>query len=288
MRNLCSVIVILLLLAGCVKIPERHNTLGTYNELNDFNTECLWNDKFLSYFPRAAPSAIDELNSLNFTILNWNIHKGSSNLWLGDFERLSTQVDLMALQEGYLTHNLVDLLDRKQYHWDIAKAFTYNDIYSGVLTASRVKPDFLCSFRFPEPLSGIPKTVLMSRYPLSDTNESLLLVNIHMINISFDIDAYRAQIEKISDLLTLHNGPLILAGDFNTFSSGRIRILDELAAQLDLTAVAFETDNRALFMGQAVDHIYYRQLVPLQAVAEKVTTSDHNPMMVTFKLTEDE
>ncbi len=288
MRTFFSLIVILSFLAGCVKIPDRHNTLGTYNELHDINTECLRNENLLSYFPLASSSAIGELNSNNFTVLNWNIHKGRSNIWLDEFDRLSTPIDLMVLQEGYLTDDLESLLDERQYYWDIARAFTYNDINTGVLTASRVKPDFLCSFRIPEPLIGIPKTVLITRYPFSGINASLLLVNIHMINISFAADAYRAQIVKISDLLSLHNGPLILAGDFNSWSSERIKILNELAEQHDLTAVTFKADNRALFMGRTVDHIYYRQLVPLQAVSVKVTTSDHNPMMVTFKLADDE
>jgi endonuclease/exonuclease/phosphatase (EEP) superfamily protein YafD len=40
-------------------------------------------------------------------------------------------------------------------------------------------------------------------------------------------------------------------------------------------------------MGQRVDHIFYRKLVPLEALTEKVRTSDHNPMLVTFRLADD-
>ena len=40
-------------------------------------------------------------------------------------------------------------------------------------------------------------------------------------------------------------------------------------------------------MGQRLDHIFYRKLVPLEALTEKVTTSDHNPMLVTFRLADD-
>jgi len=164
------------------------------------------------------------------------------------------------------------------------RAFTYYDIYTGVLTASKVKPDFLCSFRIFEPLSGIPKTVLITRYPLSGSDESLLLANIHMINFSLDISAYRAQLEKIAKVLSQHKGPLIISGDFNSWSIERMGILTDFMQKLGVKAVAFDTDNRVTYMGLKIDHIFYRQLVPVESFSEKVTTSDHNPMLVTFRV----
>ncbi|MBE9519698.1 MAG: endonuclease/exonuclease/phosphatase family protein [Proteobacteria bacterium] len=286
-RTFFCIIAIGLLLAGCVKIPDRHSTVGKYNELGDINTECLWNDSILPANAPAAPQQIDELNSRSFRVLNWNSYKGSKKGWQEDFERLTSQSDLVVLQEGYLTGDLQELLNKKQYSWDIAKAFTYHDIDTGVLTASRVKPDFLCSFRVPEPLSGIPKTVLITRYPLSGTDESLLVANIHMVNFSLDLSAYRAQLEKTVEVVSQHRGPLIIAGDFNSWNTERLRILTDIMQELGARAVTFETDHRVRFMGQLVDHIFYRKLVPLEALTEKVTTSDHNPMLVTFRLADD-
>ncbi len=286
-RTFFCIIAIGLLLAGCVKIPDRHSTVGKYNELGDINTECLWKDSILPANGPAAPQQIDELNSRSFRVLNWNSYKGSKKGWQEDFERLTSQSDLVVLQEGYLTGDLQELLNKKQYSWDIAKAFTYHDIDTGVLTASRVKPDFLCSFRVPEPLSGIPKTVLITRYPLSGTDESLLVANIHMVNFSLDLSAYRAQLEKTVEVVSQHRGPFIICGDFNSWNTERLRILTDIMQELGARAVTFETDHRVRFMGQLVDHIFYRKLVPLEALTEKVTTSDHNPMLVTFRLADD-
>ena len=200
---------------------------------------------------------------------------------------MSSESDLLVLQEGYLTQYLQEQLNEKHYHWDIARAFAYNDIYAGVMTGSTVKPDFLCSFRVVESLSGIPKTVLITRYTLSDSEETLLLANIHMINFSLDLSAYRAQLEKVAEVVDHHRGPLIIAGDFNSWGKERLRILTDIMQELGLRAVTFETDHRATFMGQRVDYIFYRQLVPLEALTEKVMTSDHNPMLVTFRLADD-
>ena len=286
-RSLFYIIVIGLLLAGCVSIPDIHGTAGHYNESGDINTECFTTDPILRRHTPAATLRVAALNSQSFRVLNWNSHKGSNTIWQEEFERLSSLSDLVVLQEGYLTDDLQDLLNKKQYSWDIAKAFTYKDIYTGVLTASKVKPDFLCSFRAPEPLSGIPKTVLITRYPLSGTDEYLVIANIHMINFSFDLAGYRAQLEKAVEMLSQHRGPLIISGDFNSWNRERLKILADITQKLGAKEVVFDIDKRATFVGQQVDHIFYRKLVPLEALTEKVTTSDHNPMLVTFRLADD-
>ena len=286
-QTLFCIFIIGLFLAGCVNIPDRHSTIGKYNELQDIDTECSFENEMLSTNTLATPQQSDALNSQGFSILNWNSYKGSKKGWQEDLDRLSNLSDLVVLQEGYLTDDLQNMLNSKKYNWDIAQAFTYYNISTGVLTASRVTPDFLCSFRVFEPLSGIPKTALITRYPLSGTDESLLLVNIHMINFSLDIDAYRDQLEMMAKVLSKHGGPLIITGDFNSWSTKRMEILSNITQQLRLRTVTFESDDRTTFMGQVVDHVYYRQLIPLKAFSEKLTTSDHNPMMVTFRLAND-
>jgi len=286
-RSLFYIIAIGLLLAGCVRISDLHGTAGHYNESGDINSECFTIDRIFAPDTPAATLQIATLNSQSFSVLNWNSYKGRDTKWQEDIERLSSLSDLVVLQEGYLTDDLQELFNKKQYSWDIAKAFTYKDIYNGVLTASRVKPDFLCSFRTPEPLSRIPKTVLITRYPLSGTDEYLVIANIHMINFSINLADYRAQLEKAAEVISQHQGPLIISGDFNSWNKTRMRVLTDITQELGVKEVVFETDHRTTFMGRQVDHIFYRKLVPIKALTEKVTTSDHNPMLVTFRLADD-
>jgi endonuclease/exonuclease/phosphatase (EEP) superfamily protein YafD len=276
-----------LLLAGCIKVPAPHSTAGHYIESGDINTMCFTAGRILPQNTYATTRQLTVLNSRNFSLLNWNSHKGFSTIWQEDLKRLSSLSDLVVLQEGYLTDSLQKLLNEKLYKWDIAKAFTYNDIYTGVLTASRVQPDLLCSFRVPEPLIKLPKTVLITRYPLSGSEESLLIVNIHMINFSFDLTGYRAQLEKVAKTVSQHHGPFIISGDFNSWNTARMEILADIMQELGAKKVVFDIDHRTTFMGQRVDHIFYRKLVPLEALTEKVKTSDHNPMLVTFRLADD-
>lgn len=286
-RSFFYIIAIGLLLTACVRIPDLHGTAGHYNESGDINTACITTDRILPHNTSAATLQVAALDPRSFRVLNWNSYKGRNTIWQEDLERLSSQSDLVVLQEGYLTDDLQDLLNKKQYNWDIATAFAYNDIYAGVLTASRIKPDFLCSFRAPEPLSRIPKTVLITRYPLSGTDEYLVIANIHMINFSLDPSDYRAQLKKTAEVISQHRGPLIITGDFNSWNTERMKILADIIQELGAQEVVFDTDHRATFMGQRVDHIFYRKLVPLEALTEKVRTSDHNPMLVTFRLADD-
>jgi endonuclease/exonuclease/phosphatase (EEP) superfamily protein YafD len=286
-RSLFYIIAIGLLLSGCVTIPDLHETAGHYNMSGDMNTECFTSDRILPDNTPAAALQNGALNSRSFTVLNWNSHKGRNAIWQEDLERLSSQSDLVVLQEGYLTDDLQNLLVKKQYSWDIAKAFTYNDIYTGVLTASRVKPDFLCSFRAPEPLGRLPKTVLITRYPLTGSDEYLVIANIHMVNFTINLEDFRAQLKKTAEVLSQHRGPLIISGDFNSWNTARREILTDMMQELGVKEVVFATDHRKTFMGQPLDYIFYRKLVPLEALTEKVTTSDHNPMLVTFRLADD-
>ena len=168
---------------------------------------------------------------------------------------------------------------------DLALAFKYRDNKAGVLTASKVEPSFLCTFRNKEPLIRIPKTILITRYPLSDGNQVVMVANVHLINYTLTVSHFRAQLEQLEKILSKHQGPLIVSGDFNTWNDQRMDIVDTTASSLSLKAAIFRENNRVTVFGHNVDHIYYRGLELMKAVSVAVTTSDHNPMLVKFRLT---
>jgi endonuclease/exonuclease/phosphatase (EEP) superfamily protein YafD len=55
-----------------------------------------------------------------------------------------------------------------------------------------------------------------------------------------------------------------------------MKVLSDITQQLGAKEVVFDSDHRATFLGQRVDHVFYRKLVPLEALTEKVTTSDQS------------
>jgi endonuclease/exonuclease/phosphatase (EEP) superfamily protein YafD len=153
-----------------------------------------------------------------------------------------------------------------------------------VLTAATVEPDFICPLRATEPLIRIPKTILITRYPMADTHHSLMIANIHMINFAPHISAFEDQARKMTEILENHQGPLILSGDFNTWSEERIAIIEDVAVDLQLESADFKTDKARKVSGYTIDRVYYRGLTLEEALVIEVTSSDHNPLLVRFRL----
>lgn len=275
-----------LLLAGCVSIPVTHFTVEQNGYICSVNGECLCENAELPdrYIDVAATE--QGLDPERIVLLNWNSHKETGQQWLQQLEHLLSGADLLTLQEGVLTAELRDLLSNDfGDSWIFANAFTQSGAHTGVLTASRVQPDFFCSFRVAEPVLVVPKTTLISRYPVAGATELLLLVNMHMVNFSVATRAYREQLTKAFNLIRQHRGPLIITGDFNSWSDERQRILQQFADALGADTVQFPADNRTTFFGHVVDHVFYRGLEPIESVALSETVSDHNPMRVSFRVT---
>jgi len=286
-KTLCIFLLMMFVLAGCVRVSDHPSVIGSYDNKAESWNSC-FDDKGSFLLNRSSSSQQSEPMSLQFSLLTWNSYKGRKEGWHAELERLSKKNDILVLQEGYLTDILQELLEALNFKWNIANAFTYNDIPVGTLTASRVQPVSVCSFNSMEPISGIPKSVLITRYQFSGTDRTLILANLHMINFTLDNSAYRSQLEKIARALKLHDGPFVLAGDFNTWNADRKKILDDFLVEVAAVSVKFPIDKRSRFMGNHVDHIFYNGLELINSFTEEVTCSDHNPLMATFRYREEE
>jgi endonuclease/exonuclease/phosphatase (EEP) superfamily protein YafD len=275
----------MLTLAGCVYVMEQNLVVSQRGNKSTINIadNC-------STDPRMEPIVstlghVATLDSNGFSLLSWNMQKGMREGWEEDFRRLSYNKDLLIIQEGYLTDVMRSLLQENHHHWDLALAFEYRDNKTGVLTASKVEPSFLCTFRNKEPLIRIPKSILITRYPLSDGNQVVMVANVHLINYTLTVSHFGSQLNQLEEILSKHQGPLIISGDFNTWNDERMAVVDTLASSLDLKAVTFSKNYRSTVFGHNVDHIYYRGLELIKALSVKITTSDHNPLIVNFRLT---
>ena len=180
--------------------------------------------------------------------------------------------------------NLPKLAPAKKWFWQLNAAFYYNDIESGVMTASNIQPVYTCALRISEPLIRIPKTALISRYQIAGSDKYLLVANIHAINFSIGMESYAQQIKILTDNLAHHDGPIIVAGDFNTWSDARMQSVNDMVSALFLNGLAYTNHNRTSIMGNAIDHVFYRGLIPTNYEVKQVTSSDHNPITATFRL----
>ncbi len=151
------------------------------------------------------------------------------------------------------------------------------------MTASEIKATYECGLRTTEPLIRVPKTILISRFQLSDSTEHLLVANIHGINFTLGTKVYTQQIQAMTNALSKHTGPIIVAGDFNNWSSKRAEIVNNMVKTLGLNAISYKNHNKIKIFDYEVDHVFYRQLEIIAQETIGVSSSDHNPIKVTFK-----
>ncbi len=219
-------------------------------------------------------------------IVTWNIHKQEDPGWRADLDRFVAASDIVLLQEVVLREPLRESIESAGLRWTMASSFLYFDEDIGVMTAARVAPVAICTSRVVEPLLQLPKSSLVSWYALRGTAERVAVVNVHAINFSLTLPEYREQFERLVAALAAHRGPLVFAGDLNTWTDARWEVVQEAARKLGLSAIGFANDHRTLFLGRQLDHILVRGLEVVDAEVIRVTSSDHNPVRARLRLPE--
>lgn len=280
---LLSVIAVLALTAGCASIPKNQEIVNqkAYSDPSQATGNC--NVSKLLQPGNVQASAENMLNGESISLLNWNVHKGLHDQWEADFRRLGTESDIVTIQEALLKPALRDLLAEQDRYWNLNTAFYLNNIETGVLTASKTRPEYICALRTSEPIIRLPKTILISRYPISGEQHHLVVVNVHGINFELGTETYKKQLLALQTVLSHHQGPIIIAGDFNSWSARRMQLVTDMANALSLKALAYQNHDRTTIFGNAVDHVFYRGLEPVVHNTHRVATSDHNPTVVTFR-----
>jgi endonuclease/exonuclease/phosphatase (EEP) superfamily protein YafD len=213
------------------------------------------------------------------------MHKGVDAGWQAELARIAAEDDIVLLQEAVLDDALRATLDTTGLSWRMAGAFVLNGRDAGVLTASRTAPVATCTVRAVEPLLGVPKAGLIARYRVEGHAATLAIANLHAINFTLSAQgAYRELLDAIRAELAMHDGPIVLAGDFNTWNDERVAVVEALARGLGLAAVPINPDVRSRFSAHAVDRIFVRGLDVTEAHAAVVTSSDHNPLFATLRV----
>lgn len=225
----------------------------------------------------------EALGATSLRIVSWNLEKGEEDGWEADLARYAAEHDLVLLQEAVMTDAVRNVLERAGHHWLMAGAFAWNGQERGVLVAARARALDSCTLRAFEPLLPLPKSALVVRFGLAG-GLTLAVANLHGVNFTLGLGRFREQLEAVAAELERHDGPAILAGDFNTWSEARQEVLAEIALRLGLKAVEPNPDGRRVALGRHLDHVYVRGLRVVSAASPKVKSSDHNPILVELEL----
>lgn len=231
----------------------------------------------LAALPRALPA------SAPMTLVSWNIHKNGDPGWQADLARFLASSDFVLLQEASLTDALRAELARARRHWVHADAWALDDVANGVLIATAAAPYEACVQRAREPLITLPKSVLIAWFRIEGRIDTLAVANVHAINFTLEPGAYDDQLRAVADVLASHRGPVVLAGDFNTWSAVRVSAVRALAARLGLTEVPASFGERSLFLGRPADYLFTRGLDVEDSWIDAMASSDHAAIVATMR-----
>ena len=240
-------------------------------------------------------------------VLCWNILKARRAAFAADFRRLVADRDLVMLQEAVLNAPSDALFTGDAgRRWTMARSFREprTGIEHGVKTGASARALEASGHvsAHVEPLVGTPKMLLATRYALAGAADeggegggaggtaatdaadpTLLVLNMHAINF-VSVRKYLDQLDQLAGALQGHAGPILLAGDFNTWSVRRRSSFFRVAGEARLAEAAMERGVRLGHLNSHLDHVFYRGLA-LHAIASlgHVSSSDHAPIVATFE-----
>ncbi len=238
-------------------------------------------------YHRASQLSSSSTVSEVFGVLCWNIHK--KNTLHGDFypylKKITEEdkIDFFLLQEAIFKDNTPCILS--DFSFDAAANLETRTKYYGVLSASKVESQkaFAYLSEGKESFIATHKSLLVSLYAF-ENGETLLILNVHAINFR-ETERYNKDMERLVDLMQAHEGPMIIAGDFNAWSKKRMKKLQELKEKLSLEIVPFRQSHGVKsFLGNHLDFIFYRGVELLEYKVDKHHgISDHNPLYAQFR-----
>lgn len=233
-------------------------------------------------------------------LLTWNMQKFHDPETQQDLSHLIRQhePDLVFLQEVN-----VEELESDQMGGLFAEAWSYpwpGGASVGVLTLSHSWPIRSKSVQseWREFFVTTPKVSLITEYPLQN-GHTLLAVNVHLLNFeTWEPFMLRAQLQDLELAMAQHQGPVIMAGDFNTWNETRLALVEEMARRLKLEeANGFAQGRKTGDLNSDLLHWVFgvRPELPLdrvysrgyETVSVKVLSndsSDHSPVLVTLDL----
>ena len=220
-----------------------------------------------------------------FSLLVWNVHKENHTK---PFEAMLTSLlerftpDIVLFQEALLDQPSVPLNEFSKVN---GKNIDLPNKSFGVLSASKfpiIEKEQINS-TYKEFFIATKKTLLITTHDIQGA--LLTVVNLHAINF-VPHTLFNQELTKLQKRLDSIQTPLIIAGDFNTWSDKRLEILHKFADTLSLTQANIEHNHHIKsFNDRALDHIFFRELHLKDAQAiDTQNISDHNALYACFKL----
>lgn len=216
-------------------------------------------------------------------VLTWNVLKFKRENSFSDLVSLAGKSDIAFVQEAVHSQNLqTDAAQSVSMDWTFFKSFCRDYGATGVQTGSRFLQLQAEAVLAPglEPVVNTPKVTGFSTVEIEGVK--VLLINVHGLNANKGLD-FEKHMDQIYEIAKQFAGPIIWAGDFNTWNPVRTAYLNAKAKALNMTMLKPEVDNRKL----KLDHIIVRGFKAKSVtVLENYISSDHFPVRAELELSQ--
>lgn len=214
-------------------------------------------------------------NEKTIEVLTWNVLKFKRDNSFSDLMTLAGKSDIAFVQEAVHSQEIQkNTAKDASMDWTFFKSFCRDYGATGVQTGTRFLQQSVEAILAPaiEPIVNTPKVTGYSTIEIQGVK--VLLINVHGLNANKGLD-FEKHMDQIYEEAKLFLGPIIWAGDFNTWNPLRIAYLNAKAKALGMTLLKPEKDHRK----QKLDHILVRGFnVKSVTVLDTYLTSDHFPV----------
>ncbi len=225
------------------------------------------------------------LHTKEIRVLVWNIFKGQKGqAWYHDLKMLAQNNDFILLQEAvFPDHQRIFEKEFLGFTWSFATSFEFgfSGKRTGIAMGSRFQHFHHNWHRHHqgEFLVGPPKVTLHHQYRSLD-DLTFSLVNSHSVNFTLN-SHYSRQWQSLENLIGHESGPLVVAGDFNTWNARRWNFLVDFMAEHSLQPMQLDRDPRVL----KLDHVFFRNCELIKAkIRDDIRSSDHWPLEVVLRI----
>ncbi len=214
------------------------------------------------------------------SVITWNAHKFADANYFNDVKRLSETTDILLMQEAmHSTGWQAAFASHIPMSFSFHKSFCdFDDQATGVMTMARypLENSLTITSKGVEPGLMTPKVSGYSKVVIN--NREVHLINTHALNFNIG-RPFENQIDQLVEFISKLQGPVIWAGDFNTWSGARQNYLNAKTRQVGLTHLVPMNESRLLIL----DHIYVRGFTSgiTEILPEK--TSDHAPIRTVLR-----
>lgn len=259
-------------------------------------TANVWSQSYESMF--VVDSSEQTEVAHEFQVFVWNLYMfkyvDATKLKEHGLDQVIYSSDFLLFQEilvdkNHLQDHLnIDLFNLFQVPYLKRRKGKYrpNDIWNGFGTASLVEANNneVVISRSVDLADGTKSMAIISEYPIKDKEQKLMIIHVHN-----GVSVFRTMqlMKRLKAKILNHDGPLIVAGDFNSFLFKKY-FVKRWAKKLGLKDSNVETPFifKQIKLGQ-LDHAFYRGLELTKDVVVLEATkhlSDHQGYVLNFKI----